>query len=65
MISSEWKLTKIFDTVKPHYNIVSGQTFVLHTPDNTMALLSLYVNRFLMPDVNDNITNHRDGFRGF
>lgn len=64
MINSQWKLTTIFDTVKPHYNIVSGQTFILHTPDNTIALLSLYVNRFLMPDINDNITNHRDEIQG-
>lgn len=60
MINAQWKLTKIFESVKSHHNIISGHTFVLHCPDNAMALLSLYIDKFLMPDVNDNISRHKD-----
>ncbi|MFT4272515.1 MAG: LuxR C-terminal-related transcriptional regulator [Pantoea sp.] len=64
MINSQWTINKIFNAVKPFYNIVSGQTFVLHDQNNNLALLSLYVNKFLMADVNREITRDRNDIQG-
>lgn len=63
-IHSQWTLSKIFDSVKPHHNIISGQTFILHGPNNNMALLSLYVNKFLEPESYDKITKHKHELQG-
>jgi LuxR family quorum-sensing system transcriptional regulator ExpR len=64
MINSRWKLSAIFDAARPHHDIVSGYTFVLHAPGEKMALLSLYVNKFLMPDQFENIAKHKDEIQG-
>lgn len=64
MINSEWTIPKIFNAVKPYYNITSGQTFVLHDQNNYLALLSLYINKFLMEDTDDNVKKHKDEIQG-
>lgn len=64
MINSQWTIHKIFNAVKPYYNIISGQTFVLHDQNNNLALLSLYINKFLMQDVNENVKKHKDELQG-
>lgn len=55
LINSKWHIHKSVDAIQPYHNIVSGQTFILHCPDNIMALLSLYANKYLTPEIFDNI----------
>ncbi|ADU71886.1 LuxR family transcriptional regulator [Pantoea sp. At-9b] len=64
MINSQWTINKIFNAVKPFYNIVSGQTFVLHDYNNNLVLLSLYINKYLMVDVNEKATKDRHDLQG-
>jgi len=59
MINAQWTIPRIFNSVTP-YNIISGQTFVLHDHNNHLALLSLYINKFLMTDIDDNVKKDRD-----
>ncbi|MFS2223289.1 autoinducer binding domain-containing protein [Pantoea sp. B65] len=61
MISSQW--TIIFNSVAP-YNIISGQTFVLHDHNDNLALLSLYINKLLMVDIDDNVKKHKNDLQG-
>ena len=64
MIDSRWTINKIFNSVKPYYNIISGQTFILHDQNNNLALLSLYINKFLMDDTNEKVKKHKDELQG-
>ncbi len=63
MINSQWTIKKIFNSVKP-YDVVSGQTFVLHDPHNNLALLSLYINKFIMPEVDENVRKNKNDIQG-
>ncbi|WP_323372736.1 autoinducer binding domain-containing protein [Winslowiella arboricola] len=70
-VNSQWTTSKrcqkawgyILKSVTP-FNIISGQTFVLHDNNNNIALLSLYINKFLMADIDDNVRKHKDALQG-
>lgn len=64
MINSQWTVRKLFNTVKPYHNVVSGQTFILHAPGNNMAMLSLYINNITMSDVDDKVKKNRNDIQG-
>ncbi|WP_313682343.1 LuxR family transcriptional regulator [Pantoea sp.] len=63
-INSQWTIDKIFSAVKPYYDIISGQTFVLHDQNNNLAVLSLYINKFLMADINEEVKRHKNDLQG-
>lgn len=56
-------VVNIFDSIRSHINIVSGQAFIMHGPNNTITLLTLYVNKFLVPDIFNNITQNKKTYR--
>ncbi len=64
MINSQWTVRKLFNAVKPYHNVVSGQSFILHAPNNNMALLSLYINKFSMSDIDDKVRRCRNDIQG-
>ncbi|PKB89451.1 hypothetical protein A8A01_15155 [Ewingella americana] len=64
LVNSQWQISKIFESVKPYHDIISGQTFILHDANNNMALLSLYINKFLTPDINTEVTKNRNDIQG-
>ncbi|MBP2170431.1 LuxR family quorum-sensing system transcriptional regulator ExpR [Erwinia toletana] len=71
VVNSQWNNSKccqkswgyILKSVTP-YNIISGQTFVLHDNNGNLALLSLYINKFLMADIYDNVKKNKDQLQG-
>lgn len=63
MINSQWTIKKIFQSVKS-YNIVSGQTFILHDPHNNLSLLSLYIDKFIMSEVDENVKKNKNDIQG-
>ncbi|ADU71885.1 LuxR family transcriptional regulator [Pantoea sp. At-9b] len=64
IVNSQWTIRKITDSLRPDYNIVSGHTFVLHDQNNYLAVLSLYVNKFLEPEIDDKVKKHRNDLQG-
>ncbi|MFT4272514.1 MAG: LuxR family transcriptional regulator [Pantoea sp.] len=64
VVNAQWTIRKITDSLRPDYNIVSGHTFVLHDQNNNLAVLSLYVNKYLMPEIDENIKKHRNDLQG-
>ncbi|NMP29357.1 LuxR family transcriptional regulator [Rahnella sp. SAP-1] len=64
MINNQSKFEEVFLSVKPYYNIISGQTFVLHDQNNHLAVLSLYINKYLMADIYEDVTKHKDALQG-
>lgn len=63
LINGRWPVGKIFESIKPH-DVLSGQTFVLHDPNNNLVLLSLYINRFLNPKQHELALNCRNEIQG-
>lgn len=63
-INSQWAVTKIFESVRPKYDIVSGHTFVLHDQNNNLIVLSLYINKFLMAEIDENVKKHKYDLQG-
>lgn len=63
MINSQWQVKKVFAPFKSH-NIMSGHIFVLHDYNNQLAMLVLYIDRFLMAEVDEAIKRHRDELQG-
>ncbi|WP_273908635.1 helix-turn-helix transcriptional regulator [Enterobacter bugandensis] len=62
-INSQWTVKKLFDPVKP-YNINSGYAFVLHDHYSNLAVLSLYIDKYMMSEVEETIKNHKDELQG-
>ncbi|MDF7658925.1 LuxR family transcriptional regulator [Erwiniaceae bacterium L1_54_6] len=62
-VNDTWVIDKIFETVKA-YDIISGQTFILHDQNNNLAVLSLYINKYLMAEVDEDIKKHRNDIQG-
>ena len=63
LINGQWSVSKIFESIKPH-NVLSGQTFILHDPNNNLVVLSLYINRFLNPKQYDLALNSKNEIQG-
>lgn len=63
-INPKWHIYKTVDSIQPYHNIVSGQTFILHCPDNIMAVLSLYANKFLNHELVDDIKKDKNEIQG-
>ncbi|WGL98867.1 LuxR C-terminal-related transcriptional regulator [Arsenophonus sp. aPb] len=61
-INSIWPVKRIFELIKT-LNI-SGYAFVLHDHLNNLALLSLYIDKFLIKDINFFINNNKDALQG-
>ena len=62
-INSQWTVKKIFDPIKP-YNINSGYAFVVHDHYNNLAVLSLYIDKYMMCEVEGAIRDHKDELQG-
>jgi LuxR family transcriptional regulator, quorum-sensing system regulator ExpR len=63
-INSQWKISKIFESIKP-YDVVSGQSYILHDQNNNVVVLSLYVNKFLTPELDELVRRNRNEIQGF
>lgn len=61
-INSIWPVKKVFEPIKT-LNI-SGYAFVLHDHLNNLALLSLYIDKFLIKDINFFINSNKDALQG-
>ncbi|MDE1186425.1 MAG: LuxR family transcriptional regulator [Pantoea sp.] len=62
-VNDLWIVDKIFESVKS-YNIISGQTFVLHDQNNNLVVLSLYINKFLMAELDAEVKRHKNDLQG-
>lgn len=62
-INYQWTVKRVFEPIKP-YNIISGYAFVLHDQNNYLAVLSLYIDKLLMNEVEENIKNSKDEIQG-
>lgn len=62
-VRSQCSVKSIFLPVKP-YKIVSGYAFVLHDYKNNLAILSLYIDKYLMNEVSDQINKRKNELHG-
>lgn len=56
-------MKSIFTPVKPH-NIISGYALVLHDHKNNLAILSLYIDKYLMDDAGKVINKNKNEIHG-
>lgn len=63
MINSKWKVRTIADLLGLHV-IISGQTFILHDAENNLAVLSIYINKYINPDVYGEVSKNKDEIQG-
>ncbi|WP_334472456.1 helix-turn-helix transcriptional regulator [Arsenophonus sp. PmNCSU2021_1] len=61
-IKSIWPVKKVFEPIKT-LNI-SGYAFVLHDHLNNLAILSLYIDKFLIKDISFFINSNKDELQG-
>lgn len=61
-INSIWPVKKVFEPIKT-LNII-GHAFVLHDHLNNLAILSLYIDKFLIKDINFFINSNKDELQG-
>ena len=62
-INSQWTVKKLFDPIKS-YNINSGFAFVVHDHCNNLAILSLYIDKYIMSEIEEKIKNQKDELQG-
>ncbi|HEI8868613.1 LuxR family transcriptional regulator [Serratia sp. AKBS12] len=58
-INSSLKLSKIFNLSRK-YNIINGFTFVLHDPNNNLAMLSIMLDEEKSNEIEENIESNKE-----